>query len=54
MKIPQHLANHIQQYDRDNVIGLFPQPLFNTTLDLDDDEVSYLKSSPMRDVGNGL
>ena len=54
MKIPQHLANHIQQYATDNVIGLFPQPLFNTTLDLDDDEVSYLKSAPMRDVGNGL
>ena len=53
MKIPQHLANHIQQYATDNVIGLFPQPLFNTTLDMDDDEVSYLKSAPLRDVGNG-
>ena len=54
MKIPQHLANHLQQYAVDNVIGLFPQPLFNTTLDMDADEVSYLKSAPMGDVGNGL
>ena len=53
MKIPQHLANHIQQYATDNVIGLFPQPLFNTTLDMDADEVSYLKNAPLRDVGNG-
>lgn len=27
--------------------------MFNTTLDLDADEVAYLKSAPMRDVGNG-
>ena len=53
MNIPQHLASHIQQYQQDNIIGLFPQPLFNTTLDLDADEVAYLKSAPMRDVGNG-
>ena len=53
MKIPQHLANHLQQYAVDNVIGLFPQPLFNTTLDMDADEVSYLKNAPLRDVGNG-
>jgi uncharacterized protein (TIGR02466 family) len=53
MNIPQHLASHIQQYQQDNIIGLFPQPLFNTSLDLDADEVAYLKSAPMRDVGNG-
>lgn len=53
MKIPQHLASHIQQYQQDNIIGLFPQPLFNSTIDLDADEVKYLKSAPIRDVGGG-
>ena len=49
----QSVIDHLKQYDTNNILSLFPQPVYNTIVTCDDDEMGILKQQELYPVGNG-
>lgn len=47
------ILNHMKQYEQDNILSLFPQPVYNTTVVASNDEIQLLKQQSLYDVSNG-
>ena len=49
----QSVINHLKQYDTNNILSLFPQPVYNTSVSCDDSELQLIKQQELYPVGNG-
>ena len=43
----QSVIDHLKQYDTNNILSLFPQPVYNTIVTCDDDEMGILKQQEL-------
>ena len=49
----QSVIDHLKQYDTNNILSLFPQPVYNTVVNCSDEEMRILKQQELYPVGNG-